>query len=258
MSYNNICYIANHNNTTRTIISALTALGAQEMSANHNPDVIIVVGGDGTMLHTIHKYMSLNIPFYGINAGHIGFLMNKPTANALRSSLDDSKIVTIHPLEMQVHTVNNAQIVALAVNEVSLLRQTHQSAKLKIMINGQTQMPELVSDGVLVSTPAGSTAYNLSAGGPILPIGSNLLALTPISPFRPRRWHGALISKNAEVSIEVIDQEIRPVSAVADFFEVRDISKVTIREKSNIAINLLFNKDQSLEDRVINEQFTNF
>ncbi len=263
-SFNQISYISDNSKKSQIIHQFLMEkLNGKEISALIVSDLIIVIGGDGFMLHAIHDYMNLNIPFYGINAGHIGFLMNdtldikKFNKDKFLYSLYRSKAVKISPLQMIAQTADKREILALAINEVSLLRESHQSAKFTIKINNKTQMKELVSDGVMVATPAGSTAYNLSAGGTILPISSNLLALTPISPFRPHRWHGALLPRNSKITINVIDHIKRPVSAVADFYEVRDITSVVIKEKPDKTITLLFNSGHSFEDRVSGEQFVN-
>lgn len=223
-------------------------------------DLIVVIGGDGKMLHTIHEYMHLKALFYGIKTGTIGFLMNNLEEGSLNKDtildkLSNSKELDIYPLEMEVTDINGKKFSAVAINEVYLLRQTYQTAKIEISINDKVKLHNLVSDGVMVATPAGSTAYNLSAGGPILPIGANLLALTPISPFRPRRWHGALLDYKSEVLFNVIDPKHRPVSAVADFYEVRDVKSVKIRALFKKRIKLLFDKDQSFEDRISKEQF---
>lgn len=223
------------------------------------PDAIVVIGGDGMMLHSVHKYMQLNVPFYGIKTGNLGFLMNhinplEISSQDLSNYIENANHIAIHPLSMCTTDIDNKEHYALALNEVSLLRQTHQAAKIRIYINNTLQMRSLVSDGIIISTPAGSTAYNLSAGGPILPISANLLALTPISPFRPRRWNGALIDSSSEIAIEVIDPEKRPVSATADFHEIRDIKKVSVNVAKN-RIKLLFNKGQSFEERIFKEQF---
>lgn len=257
MTYKNIAYISLNNDRAASIITKLKEIGAKPITDVNSPDVIIVIGGDGTMLHSIHKYMHLNVAFYGINTGNLGFLMNHPSSlNNLKEQINTSAEVTIHPLQMKAFTSPQSDpIVALAINEISLLRETYQSAKLKIHINNELQIPELVSDGILVSTPAGSTAYNLSVGGQILPIDSSLLAITPISPFRPRRWRGALLSHNTQFDIEIIDHEIRPVSAVADFHEVRNIKSVSISEAKDKKVKLLFDSEYSFEQRVIREQF---
>jgi len=223
------------------------------------PDAIVVIGGDGMMLHSVHQHMQLNVPFYGIKTGNLGFLMNdinplEISSKDLANNIENANHISVHPLSMCATDINDQKHSALALNEVSLLRQTHQAAKIRIYINKALQMKSLVSDGVIVSTPAGSTAYNLSAGGPILPISANLLALTPISPFRPRRWNGALIDSNSEITIEVIDPTKRPVSATADFHEIRDIKEVSVNVAKN-KIKLLFNKSQSFEERIFKEQF---
>ena len=223
------------------------------------PDLIVVIGGDGMMLHSIHHYMDLNIPFYGIKTGNLGFLMNdinhpELTPKNLKHSISSAKEISIRPLEMDATDLKQKHHKALAVNEVALLRQTHQTAKVEIYVNGKLQLKNLTSDGIMVATPAGSTAYNLSAGGPILPISANLLALTPISPFRPRRWHGALVDSESEIIIEVIDPIKRSVSATADFYEVRDIKTVSIKI-ANQPIRLLFDPQQSFEERTLREQF---
>jgi NAD+ kinase len=258
---NNIRYVTDNSKKAQTIYKFLTEeIEIKEASSKQKPDLIIVIGGDGTMLHAIHQLMDLNVAFYGINTGHIGFLMNqvpnnKVTGKSFLATLSNSKPVTIHPLEMIAETKDHKKIKALAINEVSILRETHQSAKLTIKINNKTQMKELISDGIMVATPAGSTAYNLSAGGSILPISSNLLALTPINPFRPRRWHGALLPHSTKITIDVNDSDKRPVNVVADFNEVRKIISVTVKEQYKKTITLLFNSANSLEDRVAKEQF---
>lgn len=219
-------------------------------------DVFVVLGGDGFMLQTLHKHIDKNLPFYGMNRGSIGFLMNKYSETDLPERLSDAGKIMLHPLIMDAYATNGRHKTALAFNEVSLLRQSHQTADISISIDGIQRLPDLICDGVLVSTPAGSTAYNFSAHGPILPLTSNVLALTPISPFRPRRWQGAILPRGATVSFEIRQSEKRPVSAVADFNELRHVSKVFVREDANIGQNLLFDRDRSLEDRVLKEQFS--
>jgi NAD+ kinase len=224
-------------------------------------DLILVIGGDGTMLHAMHTLMHLNVPFYGINTGQLGFLMNTVqtdscvTQSALLHMLNNTESVSIYPLQMQALALDGSRHTAVAINEVSLLRQTCQAANIEIEIDGQVCLESLVSDGVMVATPAGSSAYNLSAGGPILPIDSNLLALTPISPFRPRRWRGALIKNDSSVVLKVLSPNIRAVSATADFIEVRNIVQVSVRSLPDRQIRILFDKDQSFSGRVRREQF---
>lgn len=218
-------------------------------------DVIVVLGGDGFMLRCLHEYMKLDIPFYGINCGTVGFLMNQYGDDGLTKRLELTKTEIINPLNMIAKTHDGLEHHALSVNEVSLLRSSRQAANLRISINGIVRLEELSCDGVLVATPAGSTAYNLSVHGPIIPLGAGILAITPISPFRPRRWNGALLSHKDIVTIEVLDHLKRPVNAVADFTEAKDIVQVEISEASDKVIKLLFDPGHSLEDRIISEQF---
>lgn len=220
---------------------------------------IVVCGGDGTMLHTIHKYMHLKVPFYGINTGNVGFLMNENHFNTkkkidIQKFFKDLTPIHIHPLNMKAELNDGTIKDAVAINEVSILRSTHQTAHIKIVVNGEIQMAKLISDGLLLSTPAGSTAYNSSAGGPIIPLRSNVLSLTPISPFRPRRWKGALLHEDAKVEFISLD-ESRPVNAVADFNDFTNIKSIKVNIDKKSSVTLLFNKDTSLEDRILTEQF---
>ena len=218
-------------------------------------DVIVVLGGDGTMLETLHGCFDRDVPIYGMNRGTVGFLMNEFREPGLSKRLAAAQEVVLHPLRMETTTAKRKRATAYCVNEVALLRETRQAANLKVSIDGKVRMAELVCDGLLVATPAGSTAYNLSAHGPIIPIGADLLALTPISAFRPRRWRGALLPADAEILIEVRDPRKRPVSAVADYTEVRDIHSVSIRQEYDISLRLLFDPEHNLEERILNEQF---
>jgi NAD+ kinase len=218
-------------------------------------DVIVAIGGDGFMLQTLHETIDLGLPIYGINRGTVGFLMNILEDNDLPARLANAVTAVIHPLAMTATDVNGKTHKALAINEVSLLRETRQSAKLRISIDGKVRLDELLCDGALVATPAGSTAYNLSAHGPILPIDARLLALTPISAFRPRRWRGALLSHNAKVRFDVLEAEKRPVSAVADHTEVRNVAHVDVKENRKVKLKLLFDEGHSLDERIISEQF---
>ena len=218
-------------------------------------DAIVALGGDGLMLQTLHAHMNTHIPIYGMNRGSVGFLMNEYSEEGLCERLAASKTSIIHPLHMQVRQDGGKTQEALAINEVALFRASYQAAKLKISVDGKLRMEELICDGVLVATPAGSTAYNHSAHGPILPINAQLLALTPISPFRPRRWRGALLPNDAKVRVEVLEADKRPVNAVADHTEVRNIREVTICEAKDVTITMLFDKDHSLEERIMREQF---
>jgi len=218
-------------------------------------DVVVALGGDGFMLETLHKYRACGVPFYGMHRGSVGFLMNGYGPNALVERLGRAQSVAIHPLEMtatdHVGKVHNA----IAINEVSLVRQGRQAAKLKISVDDTVRLDELMADGVLVATPVGSTAYNLSAHGPIIPLSAEVLALTPISAFRPRRWRGALLPHEARVRFDVLEIERRSVSAAADFTEIRDVASVSVREAGEITFNLLFDPEHNLEERVLKEQF---
>jgi NAD+ kinase len=218
-------------------------------------DVIIVLGGDGFMLHVLHKYSDLNIPFYGMNSGTVGFLMNNFTVDNLPDRLEKAESAILYPLHMVARQADGTEHHALAINEVSLLRETNQAAKIRISIDGAVRMEEMIGDGVLLATSAGSSAYNLSAGGMIVPMGSDILSLTPINPFRPRRWRGALLPHTAKVRFDITAPDKRPVSATADFIEVRDIDYVEVWEDRSRKITLLFDADHSLEERIIREQF---
>ena len=218
-------------------------------------EVIVALGGDGFMLQTLHAFLVRNRPIYGMNFGSIGFLMNEYSEDGLHERLDAAEAAIVHPLRMQAVTRAGQTIEEIAFNEVSLLREARQAAKIRILVDGKIRIPELICDGVLISTPAGSTAYNLSAHGPILPIDADLLALTPISAFRPRRWHGALLPHRARVRFEISEAEKRPVSAVADDQEVRDVRSVDVAEDRSIAMTMLFDQGHSLDERILAEQF---
>lgn len=218
-------------------------------------DVIVVLGGDGFMLQTMHKYLNKNKPLYGMNRGTVGFLLNSYDTKNLTERIKKAMMIDLHPLEMTAITAGGKKHIAMAINEVSLLRQTHQTANLKIAINGKTRLDSLVCDGVIVATPAGSTAYNLSAHGPILPIDANLLALTPISAFRPRRWHGALLKDHYKVTFTVKESQKRPVSATADYTEVKNVVSVSVKEKTDMHLPVLFDVEHNLEERILKEQF---
>jgi NAD+ kinase len=218
-------------------------------------EVIVPLGGDGFMLETLHRFVGKGVPIFGMHRGSIGFLMNPFKLKGLADRLATAQPVTLHPLEMTTWDEQGATANAIAFNEVSLLRETRQGAKLKISIDGVVRLEELIADGILLSTPVGSTAYNLSAQGPIIPLDAQILALTPISAFRPRRWRGALLSHRAKVRIDCRETEKRPVSAVADFTEVRDITAVEIEEKRDISMTMLFDRDANLQERIFKEQF---
>ncbi len=218
-------------------------------------DVIIPLGGDGFMLETLHRFLSNGVPIFGMHRGSVGFLMNPYRPDGLEERLAAAQPVVLHPLEMNAVDEQDARHRALAFNEVSLLRESRQAAKLRVSVDEVVRIDELMADGILVATPVGSTAYNLSAHGPIIPLGAGVLALTPISAFRPRRWRGALLSHQAQVRIDALETDKRPVSAVADFTEARDVVTVAIRENRDIAMTLLFDREFNLEERVLKEQF---
>jgi NAD+ kinase len=217
-------------------------------------DIIVALGGDGFMLQTLHAFRDCNRPIYGMNLGSIGFLMNEFREEGLDERLAKAESAIVHPLHMIAASATGTKE-ALAFNEVSLLRQTRQAAKLRILVDDKVRIAELICDGALISTPAGSTAYNLSAHGPILPIDADLLALTPISAFRPRRWRGALLSHRARVRFEILEAAKRPVSAVADDWEVRDVTTVDVAEDRSLSMTMLFDAGHSLDERILAEQF---
>jgi NAD+ kinase len=237
--------------------AALVRLRARYGDAGpQTADAIVALGGDGFMLQTLHAFVGKAKPIYGMNFGSIGFLMNEYREDGLEIRLDAAEAAHVHPLRMRAATRDGKMKEALAFNEVSLLRQTRQAAKIRIVVDDKVRIAELICDGVLVSTPTGSTAYNLSAHGPILPIDADLLALTPISAFRPRRWHGALLSHRSKTRFEVIEPDKRPVSAVADDLEVRDVTGVDIAEDRSIVMTMLFDQGRGLRERILAEQFT--
>jgi NAD+ kinase len=218
-------------------------------------DVVVALGGDGLMLQTLHRFMETRTPIFGMNRGSVGFLMNEPRDVDLMTRLDEAQPSIIHPLVMRATSASGEVSIGRAINEVFLSRQTYQAAKLTITIDGQERLSELIADGVLAATPAGSTAYNLSVGGPILPLNTSLMALTPISAFRPRRWRGALLRDTAKIEIEVLEPVKRPVSAVADHFEVRHVVHVEIVMDQATGIVLLHDPGHSLDERILREQF---
>ena len=223
--------------------------------APEEAEIIVALGGDGHMLETLHQHMDRPVAIYGMNCGTVGFLMNRYGEDDLPERLGRAAAMKPKLLKMEAHTVAGATKTAIAFNEVALLRETRQAAKIAIRVDGKTRLAELICDGILLSTPAGSTAYNLSAHGPILPLGSNLLALTPISAFRPRRWRGALLPETATTEFEILEAAKRPVSAVADFTEVRDVARVRITADRARSLTLLFDPEHNLEERILSEQF---
>jgi len=253
MDFDKICFLAADGE------AAQSALLRLRHRYGHTPadaaDVIVALGGDGFMLETLHRHIERGLPIYGMNRGTVGFLMNVYGENDLHERLARADAVRLHPLQMVAHTLDGEVHKALAINEVSLLRESRQAAKIRIRIDGKVRLDELVCDGVLLATPAGSTAYNLSAHGPIVPMGSNVLAMTPISAFRPRRWRGALLSHQAKVVFEILESDKRPVSAVADYTEVRDVVVVEVHEDRAVGLTMLFDPEHNLEERIIAEQF---
>jgi NAD+ kinase len=251
--YERIAFVASVGTEAQAAFAQLTAL-----YGNCEPDqadVVVALGGDGLMLQTLHQNMRTGKPIYGMHRGTVGFLMNEYATQDLRARLEAAQESVIHPLLMRATDINDTVHLHHAINEVALFRQTYQVARLRILVDERERMPELMADGVMVATPAGSTAYNLSAQGPILPINAALLALTPISAFRPRRWRGALLPNTAYVVIEVLEGEKRPVAAVADHDEVRDVRRVEILSDRTISMRMLFDPGHSLEERILREQF---
>lgn len=253
MKYKNISFIASKSKDAQ---KALNELSKQFKSVKpDDADVIVALGGDGLILHTLETYGKKNIPIYGMNRGTVGFLMNKYSKIDLLNKINNAEITKISPLKMEAKDISGKIYKGLAINEVSLLRQSKMTAKITINVNKKERLNELVCDGVMVATPAGSTAYNLSANGPIIPLSSNLLSLTSICAFRPRRWRGALLPQNSDVEFIVKDPKIRGVSATAGNLEVRNVSKVLISISTKLSFQLLFDPDSRLEDKFINEQF---
>jgi NAD+ kinase len=251
--FERIAFVATEAAEAREALARLT-----QRYGNADPkraDAIVALGGDGLMLQTLHKFMTDRIPIYGMNRGSVGFLMNEYREDDLLGRLERAEINRIHPLSMAARDMSGRTHQELAINEVSLFRQTYQAAKLRISVDHKVRLEELICDGVLVATPAGSTAYNLSAYGPILPIDARLLALTPISPFRPRRWRGALLPGLAHIDIDVLEADKRPVSAVADHSEVRSVVRVTVEEARSIDLLMMFDPGHSLDERILSEQF---
>ena len=254
--FTNIAFICTDKAKAKQALSKLVAKYGNCDAAQ--ADVIVPLGGDGFMLDTLRKHISLlkrGLPVYGMNLGTVGFLMNNFLIDDLRERLAKSHAAKIQPLKMTAQTPGGA-VEALAINEISLLRQTSQAAHIRISIDGEERMARLMADGILISTPAGSTAYNLSAHGPVIPLGSDVLALTPISAFRPRRWRGALLKNTAKVKFEILSPAKRPVSAVADSTEFRNVSVVEVEQAHGITFNLLFDEGHELGEKILREQFS--
>ena len=252
-SYQRIAFVASPVAEAKKALSQLSK--SYGNVAPDKADVIVALGGDGFMLQTLHKYMKSGRPIYGMHRGTVGFLMNDYHPDKLRERLQAASNTVIHPLLMRTRDTKGRSRNSHAFNEVSLFRQTYQAARLRILVDGKERLSHLVADGVLVATPAGSTAYNLSAQGPIIPINAPLMALTPISPFRPRRWHGALLSNDAQVRVEVLESDKRPVAAVADHDEVRGVRSVDIRMDHGVEMHMLFDPGHNLDERIVREQF---
>ena len=253
MTYDRICVVGVRSDAVRADTERLRE--AYGHVALDDADVILALGGDGFMLETLHANIGRGVPVYGMNRGSLGFLMNQYREDELRERLDRAHPAELHPLRMTALDVNGETVEALAINEVSLLRESRQAAKIKVMVDDVVRIEELVCDGVLLSTPAGSTAYNLSAHGPIVPVGAGVLPLTPISAFRPRRWRGALLPHHSQVRFEIREIRKRPVSAVADYTEVRDVVRVDVVEARDVTLRVLFDEESNLTERVISEQF---
>ena len=251
---------------TRLAFVVSGAAGTQESLENlrrrygnvepEDADVIVAIGGDGFMIESLHRFLPIRAPIYGMHGGTVGFLMNTYGEEGLVERVQAAELSVLHPLRMLATSADGSTVNALAINEVSLLRQTRQAAKIRITIDGTVRVEELICDGVLVATPAGSSAYNFSAYGPVIPIGAPILALTPISAFRPRRWRGALLDSKAQVRFEAIEHWKRPLSAVADHTEVRNVVSVEVREDPGVELQILFDSDHNLEERILREQFT--
>jgi NAD+ kinase len=251
--YERIAFVASPAPEARKALKRLVKLYGSVSPSK--ADVVVALGGDGLMLRALRRAMKAGKPIYGMHRGTVGFLMNEFREKGLRERLQAAQTTIIHPLVMRVRDIKGKSHEHYAINEVSLFRQTYQVARFSISVDGNERLPELMADGVLVATPAGSTAYNLSAQGPIIPINAPMLAVTPISPFRPRRWRGALLPDGAKVTVRVIDPVRRPVAAVADHAEVRSVRDVDIRMDHSVSMQMLFDPGHSLEERILGEQF---
>ena len=253
--FNKVAFVASPTPEAQAALADLTRrYGATDPDA---ADVIVALGGDGLMLQSLHRAMGSARPIYGMNKGSVGFLMNDFREDDLLDRLEAAQRSVVHPLLMVAWDTQGAPHTARAINDVYMLRQTYQAAKLSISIDGHVRLSELIADGVLIATPAGSTAYNLSANGPILPLNAPLLALTPISAFRPRRWRGALLPDHAKIQIDVLEPENRPVNAVADHTEIRSVSRVHVSMDRTVDLVMLHDPGHSLDERILREQFGN-
>ncbi len=248
-----VAFVAARTNEAQNALAALEARYPSKPPAD--ADVIVALGGDGFMLQTIHRFITHRKPIFGMNRGSVGFMMNPYEEEDLLERVRNAEVACLHPLRMIAHLDSSAKVELQAMNEVSMLRQTRQAAKLRVTVDGMVRLEEMICDGVLVATPSGSTAYNLSVHGPILPLDAEVLALTPISVFRPRRWRGAILPHTARVRIDVLEADKRPVSAVADSTEVRDVVAVEVSENRDTEVRVLFEAGQSLSERNLAEQF---
>ena len=248
-----IHFVASDSDAAQMALADMQARYSQ-CEADH-ANVIVALGGDGFMLRTLHRLLPVNLPVYGMKIGNVGFLMNLHREEGLMERLGVANCVELNPLRMIAVTEGGNESTALAINEVALLRQTNQAAHIRILVNDSVKVEELICDGVLVATAAGSTAYNLSVQGSILPLGTEAVSLTPISPFRPRRWKGAVLPSSARIRFEIMENYKRPVSATADAHEVRNVLSVDVFEDKDVTLKLMFDPEHSLEDRILDEQF---
>ena len=253
MALNSMAFVASSAEAAQSAFTRLCQ--GYEHTAPDNADVIVALGGDGFMLYCLHQYMDLAVPIFGMNCGTIGFLMNAYRPDDLADRIASARQFELHPLRMKAITTTGTVEEALAFNEVTVVRHSGQSANIRVCVDGIERIPRFIGDGLIVATAAGSTAYNLSAHGPVIPLGLNVLALTPVSPFRPRRWKGALLPHTSEVSFENLDPQKRPLTATADFKEILDIFTVTVRDDTSTSVKVLFDPDHSLEERIAAEQF---
>ena len=259
MKYSNIGYIVSRSLSAQNMLRKfLSKYNIEDVNTMTSVDVVLVFGGDGFMLRAAHQYMPLGTPLYGINAGTVGFLMNDcdlAKEDDLYARIENAYIATLYPLHALLENCDKESFSVYAINEVSLFRATHRNSYIQILVNNVLRMEKLAADGILISTPVGSSGYNYSAGGAIFPFYSKVIAVTPISPFRPRRWKGAMLPDNVNIDLEVLDPQIRPVNVVADYQEFKEIRKICVQRDSRCSVRLLFDSQISLEEKIIREQF---